>query len=891
MTDRIVNTADVLGRTALALLALALAPTPLWAQVRAEAVAGRPFGVGRIALQSPANAPDTQSPGRLLIQESQNRVFYPAASSPNNNAGKVAKDILNRTRRPIGQIISGFLDDSDKASVYFLFRGDGPLDLTVGAQPPLRMSVTPVAHPAAHNQLMAAWWKAYAAPQGLGKKADYPPIVENYLQTMLTRRLGLQTPPGRTGDAWQGHFEQQLGLQLDTEAIRVAMQQQRMLGRSHLEEQTSLPLPPSVSAAESVFPPTPENVQIEPLAMHVPVECLYVRFGSFTNFLWFQDTLDRWGGDIRNLVAQRGISYGLNQRTQKQLVLQQSALGRLFGEAAVADAAIVGSDMFLPEGAAMGLLFQARNSLLFGSDVQRQRREALKQNPTAREEQVTIQDRKVSFLSSADGIIRSYYVADGDFHFVTNSRHLAERFLQVSKGQGALGASQEFRHARAQMPLDRKDTVFAYLSDAMFRNMAGPAYRIETTRRLQAAADIELAQLALLASATEGSPGDNLQQLVQGGFLPPDFGQRPDGSQTILGDHGIHDSVRGARGFFTPVPDVEVRAVTPSEAAAYARFSAYYLAKWGKIDPIMAGLRRELLDGGKRERVFVDVQMSPLNSQTYNFLASKLGRPDQVQLAPVRGDALSFDVILHQQRLFGGFRDFGPPTDAAGEGLLAAVGLLPFGRLRDFLYGYVGTVDGSLGLLDFLNRRIVTPPDAQGYSATQREIWRRQYDRFTVYSLHHEILAEVTPQLRFEPAPRPAQFRLRVGDISENRMAPLANRWLFTRSRETSLGNLRLIHAMMQQLHVPGEDAKAAAETVLDGTLVCPLGGEYAYRKSAQGGGWWTSTALEQTGARSTPPPNFQAPPLSWFRGLDLDAILTPSRLSAHAEVDMQLPK
>jgi len=46
-------------------------------------------------------------------------------------------------------------------------------------------------------------------------------------------------------------------------------------------------------------------------------------------------------------------------------VLQQSTLGRLFGEAAVADAAIVGSDLFLPEGAAIGLLFHARNSLLF----------------------------------------------------------------------------------------------------------------------------------------------------------------------------------------------------------------------------------------------------------------------------------------------------------------------------------------------------------------------------------------------------------------------------------------------------------------------------------------------------------------------------------------------
>ncbi len=33
------------------------------------------------------------------------------------------------------------------------------------------------------------------------------------------------------------------------------------------------------------------------MAMRVPAECFYVRFGSFANFLWLQDTLAKWGGD------------------------------------------------------------------------------------------------------------------------------------------------------------------------------------------------------------------------------------------------------------------------------------------------------------------------------------------------------------------------------------------------------------------------------------------------------------------------------------------------------------------------------------------------------------------------------------------------------------------
>jgi hypothetical protein len=37
-------------------------------------------------------------------------------------------------------------------------------------------------------------------------------------------------------------------------------------------------------------------------------------------------------------------------------------------------------------------------------------------------------------------------------------------------------------------------------------------------------------------------------------------------------------------------------------------------------------------------------------------------------------------------------------------------------------------------------------------------------------------------------------------------------------------------------------------------------------------------------------PEGYQAPPLSWFRGLDLDATMTEKSISAHAEIIMQMP-
>ena len=97
--------------------------------------------------------------------------------------------------------------------------------------------------------------------------------------------------------------------------------------------------------------------------MRVPAECFYVRFGSFGNFLWLQDTLAKWGGDAQNLIALRGLDRGMNGHMEKQLVLKQTVLSRMLGDTVIADVAIIGTDMFFREGASYGILFHARNNL------------------------------------------------------------------------------------------------------------------------------------------------------------------------------------------------------------------------------------------------------------------------------------------------------------------------------------------------------------------------------------------------------------------------------------------------------------------------------------------------------------------------------------------------
>jgi hypothetical protein len=133
-----------------------------------------------------------------------------------------------------------------------------------------------------------------------------------------------------------------------------------------------------------------------------------------------------------------------------------------------------------------------------------------------------------------------------------------------------------------------------------------------------------------------------------------------------------------------------------------------------------------------------------------------------------------------------------------------------------------------------------------------------------------------------------------VEDVSQARITPALNDLGYARTCETSLHNLRFLHALDQQLHVPPAACKEAAEFLLDAKLICPLGGRYVLCEDEDKQPYWASTALEKAppggllGAHA--PQGYQSPPLSWFRGLDLDAAMTEKTISAHAEILMQMP-
>ncbi|MGO9115485.1 MAG: hypothetical protein ACLP9L_40255 [Thermoguttaceae bacterium] len=869
--------------------------------MEAQAIAGEPFGVGAITLNLPAEMlPEPLGLDGVGISEKSGRVFYPALRTPAlANAFKefLAEDspLINGgpVRQEVGGILRGILNRPPRTTLYFLFRGAEPLDLTIQARKPIPLIIQPRNNPAALRRLLQAWWRDYAAPRRLlQQKPDFPPQVETYLVNTLARRLNLVLPREKREESGYRKFERELGALAGSEGIRTAIEQDRDLSLTNaaLPADQPLPIPPDI--APLTFPETPpadakpsQEAKIEPIARHVPAEFFYIRFGSFDNFLWFQDTLDTWGGDLQNLVAMRGLNDQKNQRIQNQLVLEQTQLSRVLGGTVISDVAMVGTDLLMQDGAAIGFLFEARNGLLLGSSLTAPRAARVQQGK-AKEESVKIEGQNVSCLSSPDGSIRSYYVVSGDYHLVTSSPALVARFLKAAKGEGSLGNSPEFRHARTVLPIDRNDAVFVYFSDAFFRNFTSPAYRIESLRRLEAATDIEIVQLAKLNAATEGKPGGTIEELISGGFLPPGFGPRPDGSHAVIGKGEVYDSVRGRRGSFVPVPDVPVQQVSQAEAGSYARFVAYAQENWGRVEPILVGLQRKSLPG-KREQVVIDARMTPLQRKRTEMLAKIVGPIAKDQLAEVPGNMGTFEASLPNQRMFGGLRDVAPPNE------LIDGRFMPWLKLRNAIVAYLG-YQGDAGFLRLLELMFAGPPDANGFQRSVIGLWRLQYGSFVLFSFQPEVSAAVASRLRFEPAKQPAQLRLHVNDITGARIAPFLNNWGYARTRETALGNIRLMHSLNQQLHVPVKDCREAAEFLLAAKLVCPLGGQYVLRDVPAGESYWTSTRLEefqpQGGFVPEAPQGYVAPPLNWFRGLDLHAALVDTLLAAHVEVVMQLP-
>lgn len=852
-------------------------PAPaLWAQVTGRAVVDEPFGVATVNVPLPAGSGEHLRTQAIWITERDGRVFYPAISSAN---------------RGIASRLGG--SDPREVAIAFLFRGTDPLELTIHTPSPIPLRLTPSPAPAAQSQsLWRGWWTAYEGTTRTAWDSQSISLLPRvYLTTMLADRLQLRRSPfvstkSPRSDKALESLAVFFGGQSSQREIMARWLGQRISETDMVPR--ALPAPPQWQPL--VFPEGIES-SVEPIALHVPEECFYIRFGSFSNYLWFQKFSAETNDVLGSLINPQGAYVDVGKRIERQLGLETSALAELLGDQLVADAALVGRDLFLQEGAAFGILLQARNTTLLGSDLQRQRRASLQREQArgAVMKNIELAGQQVSLLSTPDNRLRSFYVVQGDFHLVTTSRTVATRFVQAADQGHSIGHSAAFRQARRELPLERNDSLFLFLSPAYFQTLAAPESLVELQRRRLAGLELDLLSLARQAAQHEGLPGDSMEDLQRAGLLPLPFGVRLDGSEPQIVNGELRDSLRGSRGTFLPIADVEVDTVTAQESDDYLQVVRGLSTRGGPVDPLVVAIQRTPRDSDGRERLSIEARLAPFQESRYDRLFSILGPPvgERVVLPPdsvisvqaaVQGGRFAGLIPPHQ--LFLGVYDLPTATPVRPKGLL---GYLEYLRATP---GFLGTWPKA-GFLDLLPLALAPPPDPAGYSHLPLGLWRWQQDGFSVLSFDQGLLRHATPQLQTELTDNPAQIRVQVADLGSSNLATMIHSAAYDRAAEGTTAHIELMNTLTQQFGTPPDKARVVAEQFLRGTLRCPTGGEYALTEVGADTQIWRSTTWSASQGRE-PGHDYETKVLDWCRGLDVDVIKEPEHLQLHAELQVK---
>ena len=850
-------------------------------QIRVEALVGEPFGVARITIPAQQLQSLPQDHRHLTSDSSIRPIFYPVI-------------LDGRWREPLGEFTAGTPEPKRNLQVFFLFQGDEPFDISFGNAPSMTISMRPtVVRPRPFQRALMGWWRAYHANvrQQL-RHGDFPSLIHDYLTGMLGRRLGLRPPLlSREPSTSSNDLAALLDLLFGTERLRSRTLHNTLRSERVNAESAIQRLPETFIETDNQAITESATVDIEPIAQRVPRNCFYVRFGQFSNFLWLEDLLQTQSDDLETMLTVRGHDAELSKKLQTQLSLQQTALTKLLGDQFISDVALLGRDMFLREGAALGILLEARNPLL-GPNFRKSRAATLarEQANGATLQNVTISDQQVSLLKTPDNRIRSYYAVDGKYHLFTTCREIVEAFFATRDGAASLGNSRDFIDARSRLPINQNHTLFVFLSADFLEGLLSPHYQVELARRIQAVTDLEAIQLAQWTARNEKKPHHSLEDLVLAGFLPAGITLRADGSGPLMTDSTPIDSLRGPRGYFTPIPDVSIQNITASEARNLWTGRDESTEKRQPLDPLVVGVRRFSLSEGQ-ERLVIDANILPLDETKYGKWLSLLGPLTRQVITPPPESVITLQASLRGGLLFPKI----PPhlmflsvLDIPTISELAPARLIKVLELLRTTPGMLGSWPNP-GLIDSFPLDLDGTPDAAGYSRLPFGIWRRQTNNgFSVLAMDRDTLAQATPHLQITEAEDPAHMFLHIGNLSRSHLHETINTLSFQRALLASRGNVQLFTTLSEQLGVPVADAATVAENLLGVKLLCALGGEYQLSSTATSLPHWTSTHWPTN--PQTVPEKYQSPFLTWFRGLEGSLVKYDGEAELRLILDIQSP-
>jgi len=948
------------------------------------AIAGQPFGVASLSI--PIGQVEAGRLPRVVVSDADGRVFYPAvdlkplgvlengsvagsaSATPMQPERRIGRGgLVDRVRNVIRQT-QETIDPPRLLRIQFLFVGDSPLKVLLAGDYASETVVIPVSGtPEAHRALIEGWWDGYTNQANRQLEAsDYPPCIETYLCEMLASRLDLPAPDLRSkreiAKADRNVPLSTLELLGGVESLR----DQIMRASLYPPSQTAagspassaeggsnasvlVPIPASPRWTELIVPEVPADLPLEKIADHVPPECFYLRFERFSNYLWFQQLVEAQGRGISQMVMMRGVDYRSDQRVQQMLNTKMTLIAKLFGDAIIQDVALIGLDLYMQDGPAIGVLFESASPgiLVQSLDGDRIAVAAAQRDQGVQLEDLEILGSQVSFLSSPDNRIRSFLVRSGNYILVTTSKTLCTRFLEVEQGSPSMATNPSFQYARMSLPTQNGYSLFAFFSPQFFQSLVSPKYTIELRRRFRAISHLQLAEMATFideheseefAESSEISGASkkplNIPSLIAKKLLPSWFLEANPESQPIFQasrDGGKTtrprwiDSARGARGSFIPIADMNLEDCTAEEAASYVDQSSYYVSHWQQTDPLAFGVRRfKHPSSDSVERLAVEAYVAPLGRDKYGWVSQMLAEPVRSRIELPTDDIANIQLHLSGQSLFGfapvenhvlfaGVKDMVPPPPTTNPRLLEIL------RAWRTTPGYLG----AWPLPGYLDRLPIGlgggPADPFGFSRLLIGAWRWQSNGFSVLSFDKSILEESAPYLKKVPAKDPAQARAMIADLEGSKVASWVNTYWYRRGLQASRGNARLMDTIQTQFQIPASQSKDVAERLIDGILQCPLGGTYSMVSSqipSDTGALWHSSAWPPVaapgisasikGASSTvlatpnaaglamnpekafPPAEYSAPWLGWFRGGQIHLTQLTSQLILVAQIDLE---
>jgi len=848
---------------------------------KVEAYAGRPYGLGRISFRLRGDDEMVDRSGAVLLSDRENRTFYPV----------ITNTAFQRFLENVAGDRFGAGSPENVHHLWFLFVGDQPLDVSLTGSGFVNVRVPiQVARPKQFNRFVDQWWKGYTdATQKLIEASDYPPIVETYLTAMIGRRLGLQIPQRQKGAP--DPLYQTFQLLFNAESIRLERIEDSMLSGIQ-PEIANLPLPPPIQWTQLVVNNLPPDIEVEKIAGYVPEECFYLRFGNWQNHIWFKKLTEEFGGDLGRMIQMRGFKYKIQSKFLEQLAIESTEFDQLFGGNLIEDVAVIGKDTYVNDGAAIGVMLLAKNTSLLGSNLSSKRKAFARQNARLGVNLETIdhEGHSIEFLSTADNLYRSFYVSSGDCHLITTSLAMAVRFLEAARGVRSLAGSDEFRFARYQLPLEREDTIFVYVSSRFLQEMLAPAHQIELRRRNRVVTDMMLLELGRMVARNEQAVATDLNSLIRSGYLPDGFGYRPDGGSFDIEGEFWMDSLRGRRGYFTPIADLEIGGVTEEEVRWYQSRASFFSDAIKSLDPMLLAIKRyEYQD--RIERIVMDGLIAPFGAEKFDWALARLGPPVVEQISSHPND-----IIRMQISLKGDQANPGIPMHLLFAGVQDEFEKAPNLRPKSFLQyldsfrdspGYLGSWPKA-GYLDWLPGLGRSGMDAQGFSYSRLlRLYRMEWQDFSVIAFDRQRLENLKPYLLVEKAQRPAQLRLHVGDLANSKLRNWANGISFERSWQTSIANVRFLNLLVQQFRLRPEQARDIAETMLDVDLICSLNGNYQVLPLASGREVWISDAWPDF-ASPTLPETHVSPLLQWFRGVELEVSKTDTQYTLHGYLDIE---